>query len=187
MRILAIVALLGGTAAAGPVVRGGAVGGYDTAAPGHHEDGLALGLGYRYDGLTAELDYAYLDYDGSTGVGGNTQRIGALGQAKLFSFACHPGGEVCPHMDLDVGAARRTVHWTPAPNVLGAPSTSVDRAGRELRLGVSANFGLHLALHYVLFQPDDPMPAFSCRGSCPMRVSGDDRGVLLEASFVWGG
>ena len=168
MRTLAIVVVLAGTASAGPVVRVGAIGGYDTAAPGHHEDGLTVGVGYRYDGLTTELDYAYLDYDGSTGVGGWTQRVGALAQARLVSMACSHG-EVCPHLDLDVGAAERWVHWT--PNGLGA--VNVDRRGRELRLGVSANFGLHLALHYVLFQPDaTPGPGFSCRGTCPMNVTG---------------
>ncbi len=183
MRTLAIVALLGGTAGAGPVLRAGAVGGYDTAAPGHHEDGLALGVGYRYDGLTAELDYAYLDYDGSTGVAGGTQRVGALAQARLLSASCH-GDEVCPHIDLDVGAAQRWVHWQAASPIGVLDSASADRHGRELQFGLSATFGLHFSLHYVLFEPD-AAPSYVCRGSCPMQVTGNDTGVLLEASFVW--
>ena len=186
MRLLASLVILAGTAHAEPVLRVGAVGGYDTAAPGHREDGLALGVGYRYDGLTAELDYAYLDYDGSTGVGGGTHRAGALAQARLLSMTCQQG-EVCPHLDLDVGAAERWVRWDPGPGMIGAVTASpIERHGRELSLGVSANFGWRLALHYVLFQPD-AAPTFSCRGTCPMRVTGDDVGVLLEASFVIGG
>ena len=187
MRSLAIVALLAGTATAGPVVRVGAVGGYDTAAPGHREDGIALGLGYRYDGLTAELDYAYLDYDGSTGIGGGTQRMGLLGQARLLQQTCKDG-EVCPHLDLDVGAAQRWVHWTPqGPGMLGsAAQATTERHGRELMIGVSANFGWHLSLHYVLFQPEAG-PTFACRGTCPMQTTGNDAGLLLEASFAFGG
>ena len=186
MRSLALVIVLAGTANAGPVVRAGAVGGYDTAAPGHREDGLALGLGYRYDGLTAEVDYAYLDYDGSTGVGGGTQRIGLLAQARLASATCQHG-EICPHLDLDVGAAERWVHWTPGSGVPGiATAPDVERHGHELLIGASANMGWHLSLHYVLFKPD-AAPGFSCRGICPMQTTGNDVGLLLEASFVIGG
>jgi hypothetical protein len=187
MRTFAIVALLAGTATAGPVVRVGAVGGYDTAAPGHREDGIALGLGYRYDGLTAELDYAYLDYDGSTGIAGGTQRMGVLGQARLLQMTC-AAGEVCPHLDLDVGAAQRWVRWTPSgPGMLGAAAQpTTERRGRELMIGASANFGWHLSLHYVLFQPDEG-PQYVCRGTCPMRTTGNDTGLLLEASFAFGG
>lgn len=186
MRIVGIIVVLAGTASAGPLLRVGAVGGYDTAAPGHREDGLALGVGYRYDGLTAELDYAYLDYDGSTGVGGASQRVGVLGQARLLSMTCQPN-EVCPHLDLDVGLAQRWVRWEPTSTTMLGATAPLEHHGRELSLGVSANFGWRLALHYVLFEPAaDAGPTFTCRGTCPMRVVGNDVGVLFEASFVLG-
>lgn len=186
MRILVLVAFLLGTASAGPVLRVGAVGGYDTSAPGHREDGYVLGAGYRSGPLTAELDYAYLDYDGSTGVAGGANRIGALLQTRLVSATCRPGA-TCPHLDFDLGAGRRWVRWEPGQN-MQVPNTDpvIERQGRELSIGLSANFGWHLALHYVLFQPDAG-PQISCRGVCPMQVRGDDTGVLFEASFAFGG
>jgi hypothetical protein len=187
MRSLLILAVLGGTATAGPVGRVGLVGGFDTSAPGHREDGIALGAGYRYEGLTAQLDFAYLDYDGSSGVGGGATRLGALLQARLLQAHCHRDEAVCPHFDLDVAAGRRHVSWDLGADAASYGVTStVERSGRELGIGVSATFGWHFSLHYVMFQPD-PGPQFSCRGTCPMQVTGSDKGVLFEASFVLGG
>jgi hypothetical protein len=177
-----------GTVHSGPVIRVGAVGGWDSAAPGGREDGIALGAGYRMGGFTGELDYAYLDYDGTTGVGGGTTRYGVLLQALLLSATCDPG-RVCTHLDLDVGAAERSIHWEPTPGMSTlATAAPIDRQGRELRLGASLTFGWHLALHYVLFQPD-PVPGSDlvCRGVCPMQTRGTDNGLLLEVSFAWGG
>ncbi len=190
MRSLALVAavLAAATtpAVAGPVLRLGMVGGYDTTAPGRHDDGFAFGAGYRWDAITAQLDYAYLDYDGSYGVGGGSQRLGALVQARLAHLDCHAGEAYCPHFDLELGGSRRWVHWEPQAMMQDLIPRSIDRAGRQLEIGLSSNFGWHLAVHYFVFKPD-PGPEIVCRGTCPMQVTGDDTGVMLEASFAIGG
>ncbi|MGE5184829.1 MAG: hypothetical protein ACM31C_22310 [Acidobacteriota bacterium] len=191
MRAVAIVAALVATATsvpalAGPVLRGGAIGGYDTTAPGQRDDGFVFGAGYRWDVITAELEYAYLDYDGSSGVGGGSQRLGALLQAKLAHLECHAHEAYCAHFDLDLAASRRWVHWEPQATMQDLLPRPIDRAGRELELGISANVGWRLALHYFVFKPD-PAPEVVCRGTCPMQVTGDDTGVMLEASFAVGG
>jgi hypothetical protein len=190
MRTLAVLVALAGTATAGPVFRVGMVGGYDSSAPGHKEDGLALGAGYWWGPVTAELAYSYLDYNPANGIGGGANRLGGLLQARLASMDCHKGA--CPHFDLDLGAGWRWLEWQPGSMssstgndaLVGAP---IDRSGREVTIGVSGTFGWHFALHYVAFKPDDTGPTIVCRGSCPMRVSGSDDAVLLEASFVIGG
>lgn len=190
MKTLAVLALLTGTAVADPVLRGGALGGVDTAAPGNKEDGVTFGAGWRYEAFTAELDYAYLDYDGSTGVGGYTQRIGVLAQAALFHPArCEKGDHYCPHVDLDLGVGRRWINWTPSAYSLAADNdmNTVTKVGSEYQVGVSVNMGLRLSLHYVVFKPDEATTEISCRGTCPMRTVGNDTGLLLEASFAWGG
>lgn len=185
MRSLGIVALLAGSATAGPVLRGGVVGGYDTSAPGHREDGLALGAGYHLGPVTAELDYAYLDYDTTEGIGGGASQLGVLLQAKLLSLRCRPGS-VCQHVDLDLGIGRRWVTWQPGEESQTpsfAPAT--EHQGRMVELGISFNFALHFALHYVAFDPDRG-PQAICRGECPMQVTGSDHGVLFEISLVIG-
>jgi hypothetical protein len=189
MRALVVVATFLGAAAAsaGPVARGGMIGGYDTSAPGHKEDGLALGVGYRFGWLTTELDYAYMEYDDTTGFGGGANHAGLLLQAQLFS-APRRLGYTRPHFDFDLGAGWRWLHWQPeSPGINGFKYSErpTARHGRELVAGLSANFGVRLALHFVLFQPEVG-PPISCRGSCPMQVSGDELGVLFEASFVVG-
>ncbi len=186
MRSLLIVGLLAGTAAAGPVLRGGVVGGYDTSAPGNREDGLALGAGYRYGPLTVELDYQYLEYNGADGVGGGASQLGVLLQGRMWSATCRPG-VTCPHLDLDLGAGRRSVRWEPGREAqvpVYAPPTEVD--GRVLEIGPSMTMGWHYSLHYVVFQPD-PGPTFACRGACTMQSNASDRGVLLEISYTIGG
>ncbi len=64
---------------------------------------------------------------------------------------------------------------------------TVDHQGREVSIGVSGNFGWHLALHYVVFTPDDNQPHILCRGICPMTTTGQSDAVMLEASFAVGG
>jgi len=187
MRSLAIVLALAGTASAGPVLRVGAVGGYDTSAPGHKEDGLAMGVGYRAGGFTAQLDYAYLDYDGSTGVGGGSSKLGILLGAQFHRMECV--SEPCPHFDVDVGAGRRSISWVPGTNSVLSSQNTIDRSGKELLLGLSVTMGWRFALHYVVFKPDEAMgPVAVCRGTCPMKVDGgDDNALLLEVSFAYGG
>lgn len=185
MRSLAIVLALAGTASAGPVLRVGMVGGYDTSAPGHKEDGLALGVGYRTGAFTAQLDYAYLDYDGSTGVSGSSSKLGILLGATFHRMECV--SEPCPHFDLDVGAGRRSISWAPGANSVLASDNTIDRQGKEVLVGLSVTMGWRFALHYVVFKPDDLMQTVACRGSCPMQVQGDDHAVMLEASFAYGG
>ena len=105
---LVILAALEMPAMAGPVVRIGVVGGYDASAPGHREDGIAAGVGYKYGPWTAELDLSYLEYDGSAGVGGGASRAGILVQHELLRRQpCENG--TCPHIDLDLGIGRRWV------------------------------------------------------------------------------
>ena len=189
MRSLLIVGLLAGSATAGPVLRGGVVGGYDTSAPGQREDGLSLGAGYRFAPLTVELDYAYLDYDTTDGIGGGASQLGMLLQAQLVSPRCRPR-EVCPHFDLDLGVGWRWLTWQPGLDS-GTPSfaPAIEHQGRMVELGISGNFGWHYALHYVVFDPVSEMgPPVICRGQCPMHVSGgSDHGVLFEISYVIGG
>jgi hypothetical protein len=186
MRSMAIVVALAGTASAGPVVRIGVIGGYDATAPGHRDDGLVAAAGYAMGPLTAELQYAYLDYDGSDGVEGSSQRAGLLLQARLATLKSREH-EPSSHVDLDVGVGERWVHWEPGhdmPYPVVAPP--IDRHGREVSLGVSATFGWRWALEYVLFRPDAG-PMFTCRGTCPMQQQGDASAVLLEVGWVFGG
>jgi len=191
MRIFLALAALGGTAVAGPVGRIGTVGGYDASSPSHRSDGLALGAGYYFGPVTTELAYSYLDYNAADGIGGGAHRLGALVQTKLFQMTCE-AGRVCPHFDLDLGIGYRWLHWEPgsmstydANNASVAPT--VDHQGKEVTAGVSATFGWHFALHYVVFTPDDNQPTFTCRGVCPMKTTGNNDALLLEASFAWGG
>ena len=175
-------------ATAEPVGRIGAVGGYDASAPGHREDGLAAGAGYRYGPWTAELDYSYLQYDGSTGVGGGAHRAGVLMQHLLYAGRCSEG--TCPHIDLDLGLGYRWVSWEYDRSNLGVAASPLSFRGRELEVGFSANFLLHLALHYVVFEPESATLSVSCRstrGCSPMLPSIGHVGVLLEASFALGG
>lgn len=176
---------------AGPVARVGMVGGYDASSPSHKDDGLALGAGYYFGPVTTELAYSYLDYNAADGIGGGAHRLGALVQTKLLSAQCEKG-RVCPHFDLDLGVGYRWLHWEPGSmstyatnNALTAPA--VDHQGREVTVGVSATFGWHIALHYVVFQPENDQPTFTCRGICPMTTTGNSDAVMLEASFALGG
>ncbi len=185
MRSMAILVALAGTAGAGPVARLGVTGGYDATAPGHRDDGIAAGAGYSFGVLTAELEYAYLEYDGADGVEGMSQRAGLLLQARLATLKSR-AHEPSSHVDFDVGIGERWVHWEPGkdmpyPNV--APP--IDRHGREVSLGVSATFGWRWALEYVLFTPDAG-PMFTCRGTCPMQQQGDASAVLLEVGWQFG-
>jgi hypothetical protein len=192
MRSLVVIVALAGTASAGPVLRLGTVGGTDSSAPGDRESGFAAGAGYRSGGFTAELDYAYLDYDGSEGIGGGSHRLGVLLQATVLQSHCKRDEVYCPHIDLEAGAGRRWIHWEndTSSSMYSLMQNTVDRQGRDLRVGISANFGLRFALDYFVFHPDDGTANVSCRstsGGCPMQVSGDDHGVLLEVSFAIGG
>ena len=186
--VLTVVALAE-TAHADPVVRIGAVGGYDTSAPGNRDDGLTVAAGYRFGRVTLEAEYSDLDYDGTAGFGGGAQRFGGLIQTLIASAKCEPG-QVCPHLDLDLGVGERWVHWQPAQNLgyeAGSIMTTIDHQGREVSAGLSATFAWHFSLHYVVFQPDtDNQLSAICRGICPMRVQGNAPGVMFEASYVIG-
>jgi hypothetical protein len=186
MRHLLLLVAFTSAASAGPLARFGGVGGYDTSAPGHYDDGISIAVGYRFDRLSVVADYAYLDYDKSEGFGGGAQRYGAMLQTMLASAHCNPG-VTCTHLDFDVGLGYRTVRWEPVQMGL-IPTTDpvVDRQGRELRIGLSATFvPLNFGLHYVLFTPDAG-PEVLCRGTCPMRTVGSSPGVMLDATFVVG-
>lgn len=189
---LALVALGLGmqTASAGPVARLGAVGGYDETAPANRADGLAAGAGYRFGPWTAEVDFSYLQYDGSQGVGGGTTRAGVLLQHEIYAGKCEEG--TCPHVDLDLGVGYRWVNWQFDQQGYGPTAAPVNFRGRELELGLSANFLLHLALHYVLFEPQSDTLEVACRstqGGCTRSTlpSIGNVGVMFEASFVLGG
>ena len=103
----------------------------------------------------------------------------------VLSATCRPG-TICPHLDLDVQVGRRWVTWQP-DDVYFRPNTmpAIERQGRELEVGVSATFGWHFALHYMVFAPD-PGPEVLCRGTCPMQTRGTDTGLLFEAAWVFG-
>ena len=196
LKVVAIVVALAGTAAAGPMARFGAVGGYDGSAPGNRDDGIAAGLGWRHDWVTAELDYAWLDYDGTdrigdslNPIGGNANHFGVLVQARLINRGC-PSSYICNHLDLDLGAGERWVHWQPEPVGLGINTPPpTDWHGADYTIGLSINVGWHFAIHYVVFKPDQSSLTTVCRGSCPMQTlsKGDDNAVMFEASFVVGG
>ncbi len=194
MKIVALITAVSATAAAGPVARFGAVGGYDTSAPGNRDDGMAAGLGWRQDWITAELDYAWLDYDGTdqinaTPIGGNANHLGVLLQARLINRGC-PSSYICNHLDLDLGTGERWVHWQPEPVGLAINTPPpVNLRGSDYTVGLSINVGWHFAVHYVVFKPDVSTVQTVCRGTCPMQsaMSGDDRAVMFEASFVVGG
>src|SRR5512140_1042081 len=111
MRTLLFVAALAGTAYAGPVVRFGTTGGTDTSAPGGKDDGVDFGAGFRSGAFTATLDYAYLDYDGTMGIGGGSHRLGVLLQATFARSRCTAGEVYCPHFDVEAGVGRRWLHW----------------------------------------------------------------------------
>ena len=186
MRHLLLVIAFTGVVSAGPLARLGGVGGYDTSAPGHHDDGVGIAVGYRFDRITLVGDFAYLDYDKSEGYGGGATRYGAMLQTMLVSSHCNEGVG-CSHLDFDVGIGHRSVRWEPAEmGFATASDPTVEREGAEYRVGFSATFmPLHFGLHYVLFKPDAG-PEVLCRGTCPMRTTGNDPGVLLDATFVVG-
>ena len=191
-QVAVAVGLLGfaSTAVAGPVLRIGAVGGYDASAPNQKEDGLAAGVGYRMGPWTAEADYSYLDYDGTNGVGGGAHRAGVLVQRAIYQAPCEEGA--CPHVDLDLGVGYRWVDWTFDKSGLGTVAAPISFSGREFEVGLSANFLVHLALHYVVFEHASDAMDTACRstkgcsGSANLPSIGNV-GVLLEASFALGG
>ena len=194
MRSILVIAALAGTAHAdGVVVRVGTLGGTDSPAPGGRDDGFAGGAGYRAGNLTGELVYDYLDYDGTSGIGGGSHRVGGqLQYAVAHSHNCRQGDSYCPHLDLEAGVGRRWIKWENdrSSNAFSLMTTTAERQGMDYRVGVSVNFGLRFALEYFAFHPDSGDPSVVCRststGGCPMQVDGTDHGVLLEASFALG-
>ena len=184
---MAVVALLASSARAGPVVKLGAVGGYDEAAPAHQEDGFLVAGGYRGGALTVTAEASYLDFAGSGAFAGAANRVGAVGQLRVVS-ARRDANRPPPHLDLDVGAGYRWLHWQIASthdNPL-IDRSGLTREGAELVAGLSATFGvLHMSLHYVLFDPRSP-PPYICRGTCTQPPSSSSSSLLFEASFVFG-
>ena len=193
MRSLVVIAALAGTAAAGPVVRIGSVGGTDTSAPGGRDDGITAGAGFRSGIFTAEIDYTYLSYDGTTGIGGDSHRVGGLLQAAVLQQHCRGGESYCPHVDIEAGMGRRWIEWQIERSGFefnNLPGSTIDRTGTDYRIGLSVNMGLRFGVHYFVFKPDSGMPDISCRtttGGCPMQVDGNEHGVMFEAAIAIGG
>jgi len=185
VRSFAIVALLASAAHAEPVARLGMVGGYDESAPAHQEDGFIAAGGYRAGAFTATLEGSLVDYSGSGAFTGGANRVGALAQLRIVSARC---SDRCPHVDLDAGVGYRWLHWEPHEYVSYGlyDHPSLTREGAELAIGVSATFGWHFSLHYVLFDPRAP-PSFACRGVCMAPPTDPSSAVLLEAGWAFGG
>ncbi|HEY1553750.1 MAG TPA: hypothetical protein VGF94_02895 [Kofleriaceae bacterium] len=198
MRSLLIAGLLAGVttvASADPygnvTGRVAAVGGYDTSAPGNRDDGVSAALGYRYDRFSALGEYSWLDYDGTAGFGGGAQQVDGLFQAEVVRAHCDRRAEKCPHLDIDLGYGRRWVEWSTQQSLGYTPGMTqlgtIDHQGSVVELGLSASFGLHFSLHYVVFTPDpDTSLGTLCRGVCPMRVQGNAPGLMFEAGFAFG-
>jgi hypothetical protein len=195
MRSLLIVGMLAGVASADPyggvTGRFAAVGGYDTSAPGNRDDGVDAAVGWHYGRFTAFAEYAYLDYDGTAGFGGDAQQVDGLLQTQIARMHCTARDETCPHFDVDLGYGRRWVEWSAVQSLGYMPGASqlgtIDHQGSVLLAGLSATFLLHFSLHYVVFTPDqDSNLSAICRGVCPMRVQGNAPGVMFEAGFQFG-
>jgi len=143
MRSLVVIAALAGTAAAGPVLRIGSVGGTDTSAPGGRDDGITAGAGFRSGIFTAEVDYTYLSYDGTTGVGGDSHRVGGLLQAAVLQQHCHNGESYCPHVDIEAGMGRRWIEWQIERSGFefnNLPGSTIDRTGTATTFGQPRRF-----------------------------------------------
>jgi hypothetical protein len=172
----------------GPVGRVGVVGGYDQSAPAHREDGLATAVGYRMGPWTGGAEYSYLEYDGSSGVGGGAHRAGLFVQHSIYQAKCEQG--TCPHVDFDLGAGYRWVNWNFDQTGVGVIAQPVSFKGREVQIGLSADFFMHIALHYVVFDPEGDTMEVACRSTrgCGQTLpSIGHAGLMLEASFALGG
>ena len=195
-----LVALVAGTAAAGPTARFGVTYAASDPQASSVELGPMVTLGDRIGPLVAELEWANLSFLDPHASDGGVNRLELTLRADLLSshgltcfhrYACTWGRSLYG----ELGAAERFGRWYEGPfgeTPLHSPQPEVHVGlGLELdnQLAPQRN-GWQLGVRVAL-APADPTLATTCRGSCPAASTtshggGTDVAVLVEWMFLLG-
>lgn len=198
MRYLAALALalVAGTAQAGPTARFGVIWGVKDPQATSIELGPMFTLGDRFGPFVAEAEWAYLSFMDPDASPAGVNRLGLNLRMDLvtnravhcWSFACTRGSSIY----AEAGAAERYGRWridaySESPIHTPQPEAHVG-VGLELDNQVWPNRnGWQLGLRFAV-APSDPALSTVCRGSCPTTASngGTEKALFLEWMFLVG-
>ena len=190
-KVVVAVAVLAGTAMAGPTARFGlTAAGHDPASP-TMEIGPMVALGQRIGPIVGEVEWAYLSFLDPNASEGGVHRLGVTLRADLMQWrgvGCHLRYSCTRGRSIygELGAAERFGRWytdafhesplkTPQPEVHVGVGLELDN-----QLVPNRN-GWQIGLRFAL-APADPVVSAVCRGSCPAsaRSGGTEKAVFVE-------
>ena len=198
-KALVVVALLVGTASAGPTTRFGLTYAAHDPAASSVEVGPMIAFGQRIGGLVGEVEWAYLSFLDPHASPTGVQRLGLTLRADLLAqrgytcfhrFACSHGRSIYG----EIGAAERFGKWyddayRQSPQSSPQPELHI---GLGLELDnqlVPYHNGWQLGIRFAV-APADQTTMAVCRGTCPGAPAssggGLEKAVFVEWMFLLG-